>query len=172
METNTSFLGWFKRFLLLIFPLFMYHVSISQCDTTNLNFGIQGKASYSLAPLTDYITSMAMLPDGKIIATGNVSTVGDNTLLMRMLPNGDMDSTFGTNGFTITDIIAMESDEGSHILPLSSGNIIVFASVGIPFGDLYMLKYLPNGSLDNSFGTQGHLMLGGDVCTCDFRCAF
>jgi uncharacterized delta-60 repeat protein len=72
---------------------------------------------------------------------------------------GDLDASFGTNGSVV-------SEPGVHSLYVygtskdSQGRVLLAASGWVPVGrktvsSMIALRYLPNGSLDTSFGTGG-----------------
>lgn len=74
------------------------------------SFGDQGVLIYPLSDDYDHIRSLAIQEDGRILAAGYRD---DNTLLevlhadvalMRFLPDGTPDATFGDNGIVITDV--------------------------------------------------------------------
>ncbi|HET8804098.1 MAG TPA: T9SS type A sorting domain-containing protein, partial [Aequorivita sp.] len=86
------------------------------------------------------------------------------TSIIRLLPNGDFDTSFGNNG-----TVEIESDIFTcfKILTQTDEKIIVF---GVTFGfepdfnRTYRLN--PDGSLDNTFGTNGYTALyfeGADI---------
>jgi uncharacterized delta-60 repeat protein len=77
---------------------------------------------------------MAVQPDGRIlVATGRI--------VARLLANGQLDSTFGSNG-------AAPTVGGESVALLPNGNILIGA------GSVASL-YAPNGSLVTSFGVNG-----------------
>jgi len=68
------------------------------------NFGINGKSTLQYANNTAYGHDGVLQTDGKIIISGNLSTdTTTNYLLARLKTNGNLDSSFGTNGTTITN---------------------------------------------------------------------
>src|SRR5207247_9691039 len=102
-------------------------------------------------------------PDGKIVL---VRTSGGHWIsdfvLPRFLPNGDLDTTFGTpdtsglarTGLVITDF--SPCDIGSALAIQTDGKIVVVGTSSFStFGtlDFALARYLPNGDLDTTFGT-------------------
>ena len=79
-------------------------------------------------------------------------------MLSRILPNGNLDTTFGINGIVISDIYsgAELSDES---VVQSDGKIVTVGSASEPFpylqNYLALVRYLPNGALDSSFNNDG-----------------
>src|SRR5262245_11323974 len=70
--------------------------AVGSLDST---FGTNGKVFTDFSG-SDAASALALQPDGKIIAAGNGS-IGFG--LARYLPNGALDTTFGTGGKTTTN---------------------------------------------------------------------
>jgi len=107
---------------------------------------------------SDSITDLAVQPDGKIIALGNSfdpSFSSQRAVIVRYLPSGSVDSTFGTNGKVIIPSVFLEE------LALQTNGKIVFAgSVGtFPNTDLYVARLNSDGSFDTTFNGTGALTL-------------
>ncbi|MCB0402529.1 MAG: T9SS type A sorting domain-containing protein [Flavobacteriales bacterium] len=81
--------------------------------------------------------------------------------------SGVPDATFGSSGITITDINGND-DAARNMLLQPDGKIIVggYTDIGTD-EDFLLVRYLADGSLDNSFGTSGkvitHISDGNDV---------
>jgi uncharacterized delta-60 repeat protein len=94
---------------------------------------------------------MLIQGDGKVVAGGQV--FGSSTwdfALARLNADGTADNTFGTSG-------KVQSDFGNHneifaLAQLSNGDLLAAGSNGDLFG---LAQYLPNGTLDTSFGNNG-----------------
>lgn len=95
-------------------------------------------------------------PGGEIVAVGrNASPVSNNTRLavFRLLPNGDVDSTFGDDGvFRLESTGAADSHTGTSVVLEPDGRIVVAGSRN---GKLLVLRLLPDGSIDTAFGSSG-----------------
>ena len=87
--------------------------------------------------------SMALQSDGRIVVAG--WSYPEGSFVARYLPNGTLDSSFGSGGFVTgpdawSPMVALQLD----------GKILVTASETFS-----VRRYLPNGSLDLGFGTGG-----------------
>lgn len=108
--------------------------------------------------------AVALQPDGKIVVAG-FRTDGPDTdlLLVRYLPDGSLDATFGAAGVVVTDLGAVDLAWGLAIQP--DGSILAGnrTTVG-DTNDFALVRYLPDGSLDASFGAGGVVItdLGGN----------
>ncbi|MCE7923900.1 MAG: T9SS C-terminal target domain-containing protein [Haliscomenobacteraceae bacterium CHB4] len=123
--------------------------------TADSSFGIAGKQTTDLGA-SDYITSVAVQPDGKIVVAGHTNTLGTlDFALARYLPDGTPDGDFGTGGTVITDFF-QNNDWAASVALQADGKIVVagLAITGADY-DFALTRYHPNGSLDDSFGTGG-----------------
>lgn len=100
------------------------------------------------------VYAVALQEDGKLVTAG--SRQGD-VIVARHLPNGRRDAGFGQDGFTATHVAGFEV--ASNIALLPDGKILVLGSGdtdGYPKDQYHFLaRFLPDGSLDASFGDQG-----------------
>ncbi len=127
----------------------------------------------------DRARSIALQPDRKIVLagrcdTGPVSNRGTIYALCaaRYLPNGALDTTFGTGGKVITKVgvknyaddpelpVAVAVQPDGKLVLASSCHFDGFDDNNIPFSDIRLctLRYHANGSLDFSFGNGGSVL--------------
>lgn len=125
-------------------------------DTT---LGGQGFVITNPSPGNDMTRDIVVQPDGKILVCGSVNDMGatgSDIGLVRFLPNGDLDSTFNGNGIVITSITVAEQGYALKLQP--DGKIVVLANSDNGNTSTYyqaLVRYLPNGTLDSNFGTNG-----------------
>jgi uncharacterized delta-60 repeat protein len=117
------------------------------------------------------VKAMAVQSDGKIIVGGDGVILGANRMyafmLVRYNSNGDLDTGFGTNGLVITNCrysnepINFADDNLRSLAILPNGKILAGGGsiVNQPYfpGRAALMRYNPDGSRDNSFGTEGLL---------------
>jgi uncharacterized delta-60 repeat protein len=121
-------------------------------------FGSGGKVTTNFgAGSFDRCTAMAIQSDGKIVLAGYSQTGGNrNIALLRYNTNGTLDSTFDIDGKVITDIA---NDETCNAVAIdANGKIIVGGSVTSgtsTHSDFLIVRYNSDGSLDNTFDTDG-----------------
>ena len=155
----------YLMFLILLFSL-PAHSAAGDLDSS---FGIDGVA---ISPGTNFFsaTSIAVQPDGKIIAGGMYSPTNPPSFyaaqfaLIRYLPNGLIDSSFGTNGQVTTSFSEYNSSGANlnDVVVLPNGKIVAVGSVRVPdtftpFSrvSLFILRYNSDGSLDMTFNGNG-----------------
>ena len=105
----------------------------------------------------DGFCQIAVQPDGKILAAG--SPFYRSIALFRVHPNGSIDSEFGVGGKVVTEVGAKSDSVGALALQ-SDGKILVAATcANARHTNFALLRYLPNGRLDPSFGNDGKTTL-------------
>ncbi len=126
-------------------------------DTT---FGSGGVVFTDFSGGTDNLASIAIRPDGKIVAGGNTTDFTTFSLaLARYNTDGTLDPTFGNGGKVVTtlpgegaQLIAVTTAPGNKIL--AAGDV-VSTTTSLDFA---VVRYNPDGSLDTSFGTGGYVV--------------
>lgn len=144
------------------FALLRYN-SDGTLDTT---FGTGGLVKPNVGTYLDSIGSIALQPDGKIVAAGNTAIPrppgeqrNSNIALVRYNADGSLDLSFGTNGVTVSDFGPVDNyfaDDATKVLLQPDGKIIVAGdSDGSGYFDFLIARYNADGSLDRSFGNGG-----------------
>jgi uncharacterized delta-60 repeat protein len=105
--------------------------------------------------------ALALQQNGRIVAVGNLGDFGQAIEIVRYLRDGDLDATFGNGGrASVLDVAAGESIEAAAAGIDSQGRIVVAGTMGeIPPSDIVVVRVLPGGDLDTSFGDQGVVLL-------------
>jgi uncharacterized delta-60 repeat protein len=111
----------------------------------------------------DWVLVLARQPDGKLLAGGRSGSLGThNFALARFLPNGALDTSFGTAGKVTTDFAGRDdSIEALAILP--DGRILAAGPSGTgPIGGPFKMalaRYTKQGKPDPTFGVAGKTLL-------------
>ncbi len=103
-----------------------------------------------------YLHGAALANDGSLFASGTIDFTGgsENALIYKFKPNGDIDSTFGTNGFFQNTLYS--NFAGTYIE--SNGKLIIAGNHKTTDSLNFCLYRLnSNGSIDNSFGANGYI---------------
>ncbi len=132
---------------------------ISVDGRLDATFSGDGKATAERSGAT--ALGLAIQSDGKIVVAGSNDS---DFAVMRYNSNGSLDSTFGVNGISTTDV---GSDVGYDVAVQSDGKIVV---AGYTFRDgqgidFAVLRYNADGSLDATFDSDG-------ILTTDFGTPF
>lgn len=91
---------------------------------------------------------IAVLPDGKIVGVGNVSS--DAIALVRLNPDGSLDTTFGSGGTVVTAGTGAGFLDGIPGLVLQGDGKILVMGRGFK-----VIRVRQNGTLDTAFGQGG-----------------
>lgn len=130
---------------------------INETGVLDTTFGIQGVLVNNFGG-QDYIKDIAIREDGKILILGS-SLQNDNkdVLIARYLNNGNLDTTFGLNGFLLMDLGVISIDEGQEIYLDGNNKIFIGASTNAKGKySVALFSLLQDGALDSTFGTSGY----------------
>jgi trimeric autotransporter adhesin len=122
-------------------------------DTT---FDTDGKVTTSIGSLNDFAYSLAVLSDGRIVVGGvSANATNYDFALVRYNPDGSRDQSFGVDG-KVTTAIGTGSDVAQGLIVQSDGKYVLAGNSfnGTNF-DFSFARYLPSGSLDTTFGSNG-----------------
>ena len=122
----------------------------------DVTFGTAGKATVDFGPDAD-LESIALAPDGKLVAVGRVTAPGAvwDWAIARFNANGTIDTTFGGgDGMVTTDFFGF-GDLASGVLVQSDGKIIVAGMATAVTTDMAIVRYNTDGSIDTSFANAG-----------------
>lgn len=122
-------------------------------------FGTGGVVSTDVDPesFSDSPTSVALRPDGRVVAGGRVTRGGSGVAaLVAYLPDGTVDTSFGTGGRLYpVDPSASSRVVDLHLAP--DGSLLVAVESATTDGSppVALVKLLPSGALDPAFGDGG-----------------
>jgi uncharacterized delta-60 repeat protein len=120
----------------------------------DLTFGTNGKVITDFGG-TEGRDNVALQADGKIVVAGcTASSSGFQAVLARYLPSGALDPSFGTGGKVFTGLVN-STPRFNSVAIQADGRIVAAGSTGSTGADFLVARYLPNGTLDPSFGTGG-----------------
>ena len=142
----------------------------SNCGDLDSTYGLAGKSILNLT-FDQYILEMNVQQDGKVVGFGyeRSSNAGSASIptVWRLKDDGRLDSSFGNNGRAANrfDPVSSGSFFSGHLYP--DGRIL---AIGICSGNINggvtgigMMRYMPNGSYDTTFGNQGKVVVPKDV---------
>jgi uncharacterized delta-60 repeat protein len=106
------------------------------------------------------LKAVAIQADGKIVVAGNTTNLLGTNLdftVIRYKTNGNLDSTFGTNGVVTLDF-GNSDDFARSIAIQNDGKIIVGGDAKVSGNvDFAAARLNTNGTLDNGFGLNGKI---------------
>ncbi|MBK9985280.1 MAG: T9SS type A sorting domain-containing protein [Saprospiraceae bacterium] len=126
--------------------------------TLDTTFGLEGKAIIQIGSQRDYMRDLSIQPDDKILIVGiTLKDTNSHIALLRLLPNGVLDSAFGINGVTILALEGRDNN-GTSIALQSDGKIVLAGFTYSPNTDALVYRFTPEGIPDSSFGTFGKIV--------------
>jgi len=126
-----------------------------QLDTS---FGQGGVMVLTIASSDVLLSTILLKSDGRILLGGAAYELGNaevyNFLLIQLLPNGTLDPAFGTAGIAMANF----TQGYENILSLAlqaDGKIVAAGGNATNNYDMEIVRFHPNGNIDQSFGTAG-----------------
>ncbi len=128
------------------------------------SFGAGGIVTTYFGSLGFVDYSAALQSDGKIVAVGEYGCTanGYKFALARFNSDGSLDTTFGTNGLSITNLSNMsdvdysDASQSDKLLVIQPDGKLVVAG-DTSDGHFFVARFNSNGSLDTTFGTAGEI---------------
>jgi uncharacterized delta-60 repeat protein len=139
----------------LDFALLRYDPSSNQLDPS---FGSGGKVVTPVGSHDDVATAVVVQPDGRLVAAGYTSNGTNLSIaLVRYLADGRPDRTFGPNLNAIVVTPIGDGDAVANAAALQPDGKLVVAGYTMSgsAADLILVRYLADGSLDQTFGQGG-----------------
>ncbi|MBI3605217.1 MAG: hypothetical protein HY202_04230 [Nitrospirae bacterium] len=134
---------------------------LQPAGTPDLSYGVSGKSTLQNGSFN--LNGAALQPDGKSVLAGSSIVSGSNQFaLSRVNMSGSLDTAFGSNGFSTTSFgnstnsyfVSLTIQPDNNVIAAGTAEILPGSVLGS--GTFYVVaRYLPNGSLDSSFGTNG-----------------
>src|SRR3984885_7341290 len=139
-------------------------------DTT---FGTGGKFFTSVAGTTSSVPkAITTDSNGNIYIGAETTGASDDFSVIKILPNGTLDTTFGTGGKVVVDLGAMSSDVLDGIAVDASGNVFLAGESnanGSP-AQFAVVKLTHTGAVDQTFGVSGRAYVPSANTTANESC--
>jgi uncharacterized delta-60 repeat protein len=126
------------------------------------SFNGTGKAITPIGVGQAHALGVALQPDGKIVSIGNCyNGLNYDFCLTRHLADGSLDGSFGGIGKVVSEIGNGDSNDYAYSVALQpDGKIVVAGECSNGNGWKFCLaRYLPNGSFDTSFNSNGRNLI-------------
>lgn len=121
-------------------------------------FGTAGWVGLDFAGGLDFGVAVDFDASGRIVVAGLATQSAQfDFAIARLLPDGSLDPAFGTGGKVTTDLAGFD-DQASDVVALPDGRILVAGTSVSGDGvtsDPVVIRYLPDGTLDPTFGSAG-----------------
>jgi uncharacterized delta-60 repeat protein len=120
-------------------------IRLNANGTVDTNFGSAGTVNLRFRDVQNFVTGLAVQPNGEILVSGTGLPGGGQ--LYRLQSSGSIDTSFGSGG----SVFIFPGNPGQIVLQ-PDGRIVLAESA---FGVSQMQRFESNGQLDTSFGTAG-----------------
>ncbi len=124
--------------------------------TLDLDFHWNGKGALTFNTLPSAAHAVVVDAEGRVVLAGYITTAeGEQFGLVRLLPDGTYDPSFGNKGWVTTDFNGGQ-DQANALAIQPDGRIVAAGFTRKnKDADFALARYLPDGSLDATFGTGG-----------------
>jgi len=153
-------------FLFVTALIFVFQIAFSQGGMLDDTFASGGKLYLDFGTYESEITSLITQPDKKIIAAGVFHNHGTNQkyFIVRYNVDGSVNSTFGVEGMVVNPFD--ERPRINSLLLQPDGKILAMGTIysdGAEYSKSFLVRYNPNGTLDENFGNQGFVINDASV---------
>jgi uncharacterized delta-60 repeat protein len=130
--------------------------SFGQAGSLDVTFDGDGVTTLDIAAVYDYGQAVAVQPDGRIVMAGYAY----NTLVLaRFMPDGFLDMGFGTDG-----VVTVPGTSAYAMVLQPDGRIVVSGAQNTAGEvDAMIMRFHADGAPDDSFGTNGRVLVGSSV---------
>ncbi|MEI6823349.1 MAG: T9SS type A sorting domain-containing protein [Bacteroidota bacterium] len=140
-----------KKIYILIIAILTLNIANAQPGTIDSTFGTNGYVITPNGNIDSWANAVVAQTDGKILVAG---TVNLDFSVIRYNSNGNLDSTFGTNGKAVTPIGS--SNDFVYAMALQNDGKILVSGYFYGTSDGFaVVRYTTNGTRDSTFGTNG-----------------
>jgi uncharacterized delta-60 repeat protein len=146
-----------KKIFAILFTLTAFHATMFEAlaaPALDSSFGSSGIVRIGVpSGAEDTPSASALQRDGKLLLAGGTGGRGQlHAFVVRLLPNGTPDATFGQNGVALFDLPNGDYYEATQLEQGADGSILINGFNG---NGLVLTRLTAAGVLDTHFGTQG-----------------
>lgn len=94
--------------------------------------------------------ALAVQADGRIVCAGGVDS---SAVLVRYLPNGSLDASFGSGGIVVQDYL--DYCVFGQVLVQPDGKIVAAGRSQDSYSNFFVMRFFADGTVDNAFGIAG-----------------
>jgi uncharacterized delta-60 repeat protein len=145
-----------EKIFAILFALIAFHATMFEAHATPVldsSFGSSGVVRIGVpSGAEDTPSASALQRDGKLLLAGWTVGRQSHAFVLRLLPNGVPDATFGQNGVALFDLPNRYYYEIQQLEQGADGSILINGSSG---NGPILTRLTAAGVLDTTFGTQG-----------------
>ncbi|MFZ1318995.1 MAG: hypothetical protein WAQ56_06755, partial [Candidatus Nitrotoga sp.] len=145
-----------EKIFTILFALIALNITIFEAHAAPVldsSFGSSGIVRIGVpSGAEDTPSASALQRDGKLLLAGWMSGRQSHAFVLRLLPNGVPDATFGQNGVVLFDPPNKDYYTIQQLEQGADGSILISGFSGVSYT---LTRLTATGILDTSFGTQG-----------------
>jgi uncharacterized delta-60 repeat protein len=151
------------RPVLLLPTLLLLHTVAAQPGVPDSAFNGNGIVVTDISSgSNDLAQDVTFQSDGKAVIAGFTGLTNQDFCLIRLLPDGSLDNSFGGDGKVTTEVNGA-SDRARAVTVQPDGKIIAAGHTHVgATDDIAVVRYNPDGALDNGFGINGRVIVDVD----------
>ncbi|CAM3392769.1 T9SS type A sorting domain-containing protein [Flavobacterium longum] len=129
--------------------------------TLDTTFNGNGQLVFDFADAINHPNAVALQDDGKILIAGytGASSAANDFAIVRLNPDGSFDTTFDTDGKARINV---QGDDRARAMAIAPDGKIIVGGMSYPVGvnncGFAAIRLLTDGSLDNTFSTDGRAL--------------
>lgn len=148
-------------------PIEMAASRLNTDGTIDTAFGTNGKVRFNIGEGNDFVSSVALQNDGKIILGGH-SWISNEELrhdfaLVRLNSDGSQDTSYGDNGVATAQIVDGANYTSSIVIQEDQKVVLSGSTVKLQDYRLGLVRFDTDGSLDETFGGDGTGMVSPNL---------
>jgi uncharacterized delta-60 repeat protein len=134
-------------------------VKLFSDGSIDTSYATNGKVNTRYNTQSSNLNDMILLDNGSIVFTGFLFSTEYQMLVGKLNVSGAFDTSFGTNGATVTDV-DNSSEDTAYSLVIQSDEKIIISGRSYTSGSYYfaILRYTSSGVLDNTFSNDGKVL--------------
>jgi len=142
----------------------MYIIKLDALGNLDTTFGNNGTTVIGGNGI-DYAYDVKQTADGGYIIVGDTNSYGAgnyDAYIVKLTSTGQLDNNFGTNGTLVVG--GADYDYARTVIQTTQGDYLVAgysANNSAGGSDMYIIKFDSHGNLDNNFGLNGAITIGG-----------
>lgn len=161
-----------KKLIFIFLILNVIEVNAQQSGEPDITFSSDGLAYFNFFNSDDDCNAAVVNQNGEVICVGYALDPslppGQKCALIKLLPTGTLDNSFGSHGKASVSFGVHTSATGVALHP--DGRIIVVGNVSVTYSDndFFITAYMPSGHIDSSFGNSGVTIIdmGNEMDVC------
>jgi uncharacterized delta-60 repeat protein len=134
-------------------------IRINSDGSLDETWGEDGMVVTDVTGTQERINRLGLQADGKVIAAGYSGTNNDDIPIVRYNTDGEIDHTFGNDGFVNIDFSGSADDMEDMIIQPDGSILIIGSTTGTGNTNGLVVRLTPEGEFDQSFNSNGYTMV-------------